>query len=95
MLLYEENKYGFFQESPKRKPTKGSANNKSVQQRVKRSTAASKSMKDDSTDENESEDNEPLSKKAKPTPPTVYYNYKHDENDRIMIIRFTLHRTTK
>lgn len=63
----------FKQESPKRKaPTKNNANNKNTPQRSKRAAAAAtKTLKEESSGENESEDDEPLSKKAKPSPPTV------------------------
>ncbi|XP_055313683.1 protein DEK isoform X1 [Sitodiplosis mosellana] len=57
------------EESPKRKaPTKNNANNKSTPQRSKRAAAAAKPLKEESSGENESEDDEPLSKKAKPSP---------------------------
>lgn len=81
------------QESPKRKaPAKNSANNKSTPQRSKRAAAPTKPIKDESSGENESEDDEPLSKKAKPLPPTVIINCNLDYLHRfsIRIIFFSL-----
>lgn len=61
------------QGSPKRKTQTGKNNtdSKNPPQRSKRAAAPSKPIKDESSgDDNESEDDEPLSKKAK-APPTV------------------------
>lgn len=63
------------QETPKRKTsTKNDVSNRKTTPRSKRAAASAKPIRDESSGENESEDDEPLSKKAKPSPPTVSRN---------------------
>lgn len=90
------------QGSPKRKaPAKNSANNKSTPQRSKRAAVPTKPLKDESSGENESEDDEPLSKKAKPLPPTVNIWIKCSLWFRVtqlkihMIIKFRMMKSRK
>lgn len=53
---------------------KNDISSKNTTPRSKRAAASAKPIRDESSGENESEDDEPLSKKAKPSPPTVSRN---------------------